>query len=86
MHYNLFRYCHTHGWFDTHVCTCTGYSEFSEADYFADQAGVYEIRQSNFKESSRVMMQVCPILILARFVENKKLGSTCKMIFNLHVG
>ena len=54
----------THGWFDTHVCTCTDYPEFSEADYFADQAGVYEIRQSTVKEFSRVMMQVHPVLIL----------------------
>ena len=56
------------------TCTCTGYPEFSEANYFADQAGVYEIRQSSIKEFSQVMMQVCPILILALFTGINEVG------------
>ena len=37
----------------------TDYAEFSEADYFADQAGVYEIRKSSNEKLGQVMMQVC---------------------------
>ncbi|XP_002734950.1 galactocerebrosidase-like [Saccoglossus kowalevskii] len=36
------------------------YAEFSEADYFADQSGVFEIRQSNDLEHGKVMRQVVP--------------------------
>lgn len=37
-----------------------GYEEYSEANYFADQYGVYEIRQSKHPGLGKVMMQVVP--------------------------
>ena len=36
----------------------SGYSEFSEARYFADQAGVFEVRKSTVPQQGKVMMQV----------------------------
>ncbi|XP_070540042.1 galactocerebrosidase-like [Ptychodera flava] len=37
-----------------------GYAEFSEASYFADQSGVFEIHQTNDVEHGKVMRQMVP--------------------------
>jgi len=36
------------------------YDEFSEADYFADQTGVWEIRNDSVGTKGKVMEQVIP--------------------------
>lgn len=52
------------------VDSITDYAEFSEADYFADQAGVYEIRTSKNRSLGKVMMQVG--LLYAKMLSNDK--------------
>ena len=40
------------------------YDEYSEAAYFADQTGVWEIRQDSTGSKGKVMEQVCIVIVL----------------------